>query len=332
MIDARAAVVGVDRAVMRVRLLGVAIAAACSGTSTLGPDAGATIDGATGGADAAPPSGGADYDTEGPYAFTVETHHVATGALSFDVTVYLPTSPGPHPAVALSCGSMQTAAGYVPYGERLASHGIAALFMDDPGVLTNTSDIVPNAVYLVETWIPATYPRAIDTTRIGLAGHSRGGAVSLLAAEHGLRGQVVAWFGLDPVDNEFLMAPRDYARTDLGDIGIPTAFLGAEIESNCAPAADSYPLLYPLAPAPKVLIVGLGAGHTQLEVASACTACDVCAPSGTADPDAVLAYAVRYFTAFFARELRGDTAVGPRFEGAGGPADVLAGRVTIEGS
>jgi hypothetical protein len=278
--------------------------------------------------DAAPVIG-ADWGADGTVPYTTSVETVTNGGSTFTITIYLPSTPGPHPAVSFSCGSTQTAAPYVPYGQRLASHGIAMLLSDDPGVFTNTADIVPNAVYLVETWIPANLP-TIDTTRIGLAGHSRGGAVSLLAAEHGLAGKVVAWFGLDPVDNQFLMAPREYARTDLASIGIPTGFLGAEVTSNCAPAADSYPLLYPLAPAPKVLVVGLGAGHTQFGLASACTGCSLCTPNGTADPDVVLAYAVRYFAAFFGRELHGDPAVGAHFEGAGGPADVAAGLVTIE--
>jgi hypothetical protein len=254
---------------------------------------------------------------------------VTNGASSFNVTVYMPSTPGRHPVVSHSCGSQQTAAGYVPYGQRLASYGIAMVLTDDAGVLTNTSDIVPNAVYVVGTWLPATFPDSIDVTKVGLSGHSRGGAVSLLAAEGGLKGKVVAWFGLDPVDNEFGMAPRQYARTSLSMIGIPTGFLGAEVTSNCAPAADNYRTLYPLAPSPSVLVTGLGAGHTQLEVPSACSACSICSPSGTADGGVVLAYSVRYFTAFFARELLGDAQVGAHFEGAGGPADVAAGRVTI---
>lgn len=270
-----------------------------------------------------------DYDHDGTVPYTTSVEHVTGGPTEFDVTIYMPDTPGLHPAVSLSCGSTQTAAGYVPYAQRLASHGVAMFLTDDPGVLTNTSDIVPNAEYLVATWIPAQHADTIDVAKIGVAGHSRGGAVSLIAAEH-LGDKVVAWFGLDPVDNEFLMAPGEYARTNLPDLAIPTAFLGAEVESNCAPAADSYPTLFPLAPPPSVLVVGLGAGHTQLELASACTACSICSPSGTADGDVVLAYAVRYFTAFFARELLADGAVGARFEGAGGPADVAAGLVTIE--
>jgi len=177
--------------------------------------------------------------------------------------------------------------------------------------------------------MPATFPDQIDLAKVGLAGHSRGGAVSLLAAEHALAGKVVAWFGLDPVDNQFGMTPGAFARTDLHALAIPTTMLGASVTSNCAPTADSFPTLYPLAPAPAVLIVGNGAGHTQLESADGCTACSICSPSGTANPDVVLAYARRYFTAFFARELLGDAAVGAAFEGVGAAADVADGRVTI---
>jgi len=270
----------------------------------------------------------ATYGSDGPVPYMVQTATLTAGT-TFNVTAYIPTSSGKHPAVAISAGSQQTAAGYAPYGKRLASYGIATIIADDPGVLTNTGVVVTNAVYVVATWIPSTFADTIDMSKIGLAGHSRGGAASLLAAEGGLAGKVVAWFGLDPVDNEFGMTPTAFARTDLPSLTIPTAFIGAEVASNCAPTADSYPTLYPLAPSPSALIVGKNAGHIELELQSACTACTICTPSGTADPDVVLAYAVRYTTAFFARELLGDSSVGAAFDGVGGPNDVAAGLVTI---
>jgi hypothetical protein len=307
------------RAAMRTILVVVAIAACNNHGSGPGKD------------DDAPPSivdtpaTTGNYDTDGPIAYTVTPEQIN----GVNATLYMPSSPGKHPLVAISCGTQQTAAGYAPYGKRLASYGIAAIIEDDPGVLTNTGDITPNDAYVVSTWVPANIADSIDLTKVGLAGHSRGGAVSLLLAEHELAGKVVAWFGLDPVDNEFGQAPKEYARSDLAKIGIPTAFLGAGVTSNCAPAADSYEMLYPRAPSPSVLIVGVGAGHTQLEAADGCTQCSICSPAGTADPNVVLAYADRYFTAFFARELLGDASVGPAFAGALGPADVSAGRVTI---
>jgi hypothetical protein len=52
-------------------------------------------------------------------------------------------------------------------------------------------------------------------------------------------------------------------------------------------------------------------------------------PDSPTDAEVVLAYSVRYFTAFFARELLGDAAVGAAFEGAGASEDVAAGHVTV---
>jgi hypothetical protein len=305
------------------RSLAIMFVCACGshGADTI-VDTPRAIDVLAGSGSDAPISSGATYDPDGPLAYTVGVEHVST----FDVTVYMPSSPGAHPVVSISCGTNQTAAGYAPYAKRLASYGIAVVLHDDPGVLTNTSDILPDAIYVVGTWIAGD--ARFDATKVGLAGHSRGGAVSLLAAEH-LGTKVDAWFGLDPVDNEFGQAPREYARTTLASLAIPTAYLGAGVTSNCAPVADSYETLYPLGASPSVLIVGAGAGHTQLEPADACTLCSVCSPSGTADANVVLAYATRYATAFFARELLGDASVGHAFEGVGAAADIAAGRVTI---
>lgn len=271
---------------------------------------------------------GVAYGSDGPVPYMVQTATLTAGT-TFNVTEYLPTTSGLHPAVSLSAGSQQTAAGYAPYGKRLASYGIATIISDDPGVLVNTGDAVTNAVYVVATYIPATFADSIDMTRIGVAGHSRGGAASLAAAETGLAGKVVAWFGIDAVDNQFGMTPTIFARTDLPELTIPTTFLGAQVASNCAPTADSYPTLYPLAPSPSALIVGQNVGHVEYEVQSACVGCTLCTPAGTADPDVALAFAVRYTTAFFARELLGDSSVGTTFDGAGGPSDVAAGLVTI---
>lgn len=312
----------------------VAAAAACGNSSSSGTsdaplhgDGNSGSDGSHAGSDGT--SSGNDYNVDGPISYTMQTTQLTAAGHTFNTTVWMPSSPGKHPAVNISCGSTQTAAGYATYAQRLASYGIAVFLEDDPGALINTGDVLPNPTYVVETYIPAMFADSVDTTKIGLAGHSRGGAVSLLVAEHELSGKVVAWFGLDPVDNQFGQAPSEYARTDLHAIGIPTAFLGASVTSNCAPTADSYPTLYPLTPSPSTLIVGVGAGHTELEPASACTLCSICSPSGTADPDVVLAYATRYLTAFFARELLGDSSVGADFSGAGTAADVAAGLITV---
>lgn len=275
------------------------------------------------------PAGPSRYDGDGPEAFDWLTAHTQNGTRGIDLTVAMPRTPGPKPVVHISSGSSQQGAAYTDYAERLASYGIVTILHDDLGALAPTSDVVADVVHVVATWLPSAYPGELDLGRVGLVGHSRGGGASLYAAEHGLAGKVVAWFGLDPVDSQFGIAST-FARTSLGTLAIPTAYFGAEVTSNCAPTADSYPMLYPKTPSPSVLIVGRGAGHTQLEPAAKCTICEVCSPAGTADPKVVLAMAVRYVTAFFARELLHDATVGPAFAGAGAGGDVGANRVTIQ--
>lgn len=171
----------------------------------------------------------------------------------------------------------------------------------------------------------------MDLSRVGLTGHSRGGQASLLAAE-ALLGHVVAWFGIDPDDPgtiDGFTESTQLAATNLASVGIPTTFLGGQVATFCTPANINYQVLYAAAPSPAVLITAVNASHTEFEVQSACVDCGVCVPMGTANQQVVLAYAVRYLTAFFARELLGVASVGTTFQGAGGPADQAAGLVQI---
>ena len=285
--------------------------------------------------DAGPPSALGPYDRDGPEVVTEATIHVDTGMRSFDEHVFIPSTPGPHPLVSVSPGLQQRSAAYVPYLRRLASHGIIAISHDDFGGLVQTTAATSALLYLVGTWLPAMNADAasplfgkIDVSRVGLGGHSRGGKASLIAAETAPVGQVVAWFGIDPIDASTLSGGVD-ARDTLGALHLPLAFLGATVSGACSPAPDNYEVLYAAASAPAVKISALNAGHVAFEDPAECRLCALCNPAGSADPAVVLAYSVRYLTAYFARELLFDRAVGAAFEGAGGPLDQAAGLVTI---
>ena len=318
-------------------------------SSSDGPFAdGSTSDGATGdaastdassrdgaAADSSTDAGTTKYDHDGPGTQTTFTSQLTNGASTFTVHVYLPGSPGAHPVVSLSPGLQQPASAYAPYAKRLASWGIVVLVRDDPGAFSPTPGETADIVYTIATWLPAENASAasplngkIDLARVGLSGHSRGTQATLVAAENDLKGKVKSWFGLDAVDSSTLSNGAQ-SRTALPAIGIPTAFIGGSVSSSCSPAADNYEVLYAVAPSPSVKITGVGAGHTQFEDPATCAVCGLCTPSGTADGAVVLAYAVRYMTAFFARELLGDATVGAAFEGAGALADVAAGRVQV---
>ena len=92
---------------------------------------------------------------------------------------------------------------------------------------------------------------------------------------------------------------------------------------SCAPAGFNYQTLYDAAASPAVAITALDADHTMFQDPANCNFCNLCT-KGTANPSTVLAFSVRYLTAFFARELLGDKSVGAAFEGAGATADVKA--------
>jgi hypothetical protein len=284
-------------------------------------------------------SGGNDYGQNGPVAFTTTSAMVTHGTSTFTENVYLPSTAGPHPVVSLTPGLQQTTASYAPYSQRLASYGIVVLVRDDPGLFVQSQVIAADLEYVMGTWLPAENADpssplhgAVDLTKVGLSGHSRGGQASLLAAEGALKGHVVAWFGIDPDDPgtiDGFVESTMLAATSLGTIGIPTTFLGGQVATFCTPASINYQVLYAAAPSPAVVLTALNASHTEFEVQSACMACALCTPMGSANPQVVLDYAVRYFTAFFARELLGDASVGELFQGAGEPSDQAAGLVTI---
>lgn len=283
----------------------------------------------------ASPAGMHDYGSDGPNAVTAIDFAVAPpGVATFNVVAYVPAGAAPCPVVLLSSGLQQPAAAYAPYAHRLATWGILTLTRDDPGVLSQSTTLVGDVAYVVGTWLAAQNADAsselhgrVDLARVGLAGHSRGGQVSLLAAEGPLAGKVRAVFGIDPVDSA--MSGGGQARTGLGTIGVPTAFLGETTDgsgaSACAPAADNYAVLYAAAASPSVAITALGADHTQFEDPSSCAFCTLCT-AGSAQAATVLAYSVRYVTAFFARELLGDPSVDAALGSAG---DVAAGLVTV---
>lgn len=310
-------------------------ALACGGSShpatTLdAPDATSHDDAA---ADA--PPGYGKYGSDGPSAGTSFTTSITRGGNApFAVTVYLPAGTGPFPAVMLSAGLAQPAAGYVSYAQRLSSWGIITILRDDPGVLASTSDIVLDVSYIITTWLPAQHAdsssalyQKVDLDHLGLAGHSRGGYVSLMAAEQGAQGKLQGVFGLDPVD----ASPS--AGTALATIGVPVAFIGETTDSTgttaCAPAGSNYQSLYAAAGSPITAITAIDADHTMFEDPDGCQFCALCT-AGTANQSAVLAYSVRYLTAFFARVLENDTSVGLTFEGVGSALDVAAGAISIE--
>ena len=279
-------------------------------------------------------SSGNPYATQGTVPYTKTTATASVSGHDVTITIYLPSSTGTHPAVFLSPGFVQPAAGYLPYADRLASFGIITLLRDDPGFSTDSTTAGAELATLVGTWLPAENAKAsgplaakVDLTKVGLMGHSRGGQASLLAATGTLKGKVVAFFGLDPVDTS---AGGNTARDALPNVGIPTVFMGETLDGDaggfgmaCAPSADNYQVLYAAAPSPSMLLTVVGAAHFDFEVQAQAFGASFC-KDGPAYAAQVLDMAVTISTGFFARELLG-APVGAGLDGAGVATYVQAG-------
>lgn len=267
------------------------------------------------------------YVVPGAYAVTTQelTATLTDGMLT--LTAYLPTTTDKRPLVVVASGFMQTRVGYAAYGQRLASHGIVALVFDDPGFGTTSATEAKELAELVTTWLPAQPLAAkVQLDHVGLMGHSRGGQVALLAAEGGLTGKVLGFFGLDPVDTDNGVE----ARTGLPTIGIPTVFLGETLDGTssfgmaCAPAADNYQAQYAVAPSPSLELTAVGAVHFDFEDHAKAFGAGLC-KTGTADPAAVLAMAVAISTGYFDHQLAGAPISSPY----GADAFVAAGQLTV---
>src|SRR5437870_3329685 len=119
------------RAAMRNLLVVVGIAACSHNTNSMpmnGVDAAqqAKIDAPVNLVDT-PMASGNNYDTDGTTMYTVTPETINANGQTVNATLYMPSTPGKHPLVGISCGSTQTAAGYATYGKRLASYGIAVI-------------------------------------------------------------------------------------------------------------------------------------------------------------------------------------------------------------
>lgn len=133
-----------------------------------------------------------------PYVATDVTFANTGAGLSLAGTLTTPQGPGPFPAVVLLTGSGsqdrdETIFDHKPFAvwaDALTRHGVAVLRFDDRGVggsgprgpNDTTADFTTDAEAAIA--FLRTRPE-IDPARIGLMGHSEGGAMAPLAALHG---------------------------------------------------------------------------------------------------------------------------------------------------
>lgn len=301
----------------------------------------ATSDGATSDASAGAPL--LDPEADGPVAFDERDAKatVASTGDAIDVHVAVPRGAGRHPLVVLAHGFQIAPSQYDGYLRRLASFGYVAMTTTYPTSLVgNDNPRQAAALAGAIDWALADAALAgrVDRDRIGVAGHSLGGKVALLAATRDAR--IKAAFLLDPVDSGGPLGCREPScvrvRTRLATLAIPTAYLGETTDARallqaCAPAADNFLVLHAASRSPSLAITALGANHVSfLDDPSSCgVACAAC-NAATADHASVVAMARATMTAFFERWLRGDARYARFLTGDDAKARyVKTGRATI---
>jgi dienelactone hydrolase len=312
-----------------------------------GLDAGAGLDAACT-SDCAPTS---DPGMPGSFATTTSSADLALAdGTTIPLTLYLPAGAGPFPVVVFHHGFQLDPALYASYGSHLASWGYVVVMPKMPGGLIGGPTHRELAIDLgaVLDWLDgnAAEPSGplggvADASRIGLAGHSLGGKISLLTAAGDAR--VAAVFGVDPVDaagGPGASSAVDYPSVTpelMDQITVPIALVGETTNATCtgffcqpcAPAADNFQQYYDHADHPAVEIEVLGANHMSFLDDPACgLTCSACA-AGSDDPDTTRLVTRRAMTAFFNVVLRDDGGYLGYLSGDEMAAEIAAGLVTV---
>lgn len=189
------------------------------------------------------------------------------------VRLFAPRDSGTYPVVQFQHGFLTDRRAMDEVLTQLASHGfvvVAPQMYPADGVPLGkeaAADEAKDAVALA-TWshdVAATVMgSAADPRPLGLAGHSRGGKVSWLAAQQGLavRGLV----GVDPVDGRGgpLLSAQPEALAGAVEGLPPSLVIGMEKGGSCAPEGDNFRHFFERTTPPTTLVVVLGHGHADM--------------------------------------------------------------------
>ncbi len=325
----------------------MACGSACGsdGTSSESATGGPAADGGGGGSDGggsnpsrdgapdSPSSGDSggvtDPASDGPVPFAEMDATTKVTATGHDVALHIahPTAAGKYPVVVFGHGFQLPPSQYYGYLKRLASFGYVAITVDYPAAISgsNNPDQAADMIAAID-WAKAdsALGAKVDTSVVGMSGHSLGGKVALLAATMDAR--VKASIVLDPVDAggpSGCMAPACVnVASLLPTLKIPTAFLGETTDATgtfqaCAPAASNFTTFYAKASSPSIEVTVTGANHMSfLDDVSTCgLTCSFC-KAATEKNARVTELARAYVVAFYERHLRGRAAYDAYLTGA----------------
>ncbi|GMH41771.1 hypothetical protein BSKO_09681 [Bryopsis sp. KO-2023] len=176
----------------------------------------------------------------------------------------------PFPLAIISGGFLVKGEVYRSYAERLASWGYVAVSYDKVESVLDALDDLVSASFIREIidWSQQDplMRQLADPNLVYLIGHSRGGKVSVLAAQQDER--VAGLCLIDPVDNTVYAPvapgfPSAVAAMRSGARPIPMAIVGSGKGSDCAPRESNYKGFYEAAKQATWEVVLKDAGHFQ---------------------------------------------------------------------
>lgn len=277
-------------------------------------------------------------DSVGPFTVTRQAGMVSGSA----VTAFVPAVSSPAPLVIFKHGFQLATSNYAIMLERLASHGFVVVGVDSGGGLFGGPNNVQErdgAIAAID-WATTSAPFAasVDDERIGVAGHSRGGKVSVMIAAGEPR--IDAVLLLDPV-NGCGMGPSDPAtcpditgalyagalRMPVGVMGETNNATGGIAGMSCAPAAQNYQTIFAAITMSSWAVewTFTGADHMDFTDDGGGFAGSLCT-AGPGD-EAMIRAQIRAMTvAFFRRHLAGDAAMDAWLTGA-----MVGSGITVDG-
>ncbi|MGH1340062.1 MAG: chlorophyllase/cutinase-like alpha/beta fold protein [Nannocystales bacterium] len=314
-----------------------------TGTNTLGDssttsDEDASTGSTTGDAPLVDPRIEGEHEVE-----LIETDIETAGGTTIPVTMYVPTSEGPHPVVIFLQGFLLGPDNYASYGEHIGSWGYVVIMPELPGG-TQSGD--RDATTELIDWLdgPGTLEGAVlggraDPELLLLSGHSRGGKVSFLTATTDTR--VDAVFGIDPVDTAG--GPGTNPSPDNPSVApelmplvlAPMTIVGETVNAtggfmSCAPEAENFRQYFGAATAPAAAIEFVTANHMSfLDDPNCGFTCSACT-AGTDDPSVTRRMTQGYMVAFAQWQLRGQEGYRDYLAGPFTQPDIDAGLITVD--
>ncbi len=262
--------------------------------------------------------------TADPYAtgpLQVSHTEIADGdGPNVDIIIYAPTTAGTYAVIVFQHGFSLRSGYYSTMLTQIASHGfiVVAPQMYEPSFFGSpTTAEEATAALGLYAWIKSSLASklsvGVDTTFMGLAGHSRGAKVVWLALESGFSGALAA-AGLDPVDGKGGPFGNEPRVLDGGlNANLPSLIIGTELGSglvfgqSCAPPGDNYEAFYAAAPSPSYRVFAEDYGHLDMLDADkpGCgVTCNGCV-NGPTDGK-LRTFSAGQLVAFFRWQLQGD--------------------------